>query len=101
MKRFSLMNSAAVLALVATGAMAQDDDDAVNVPTEEGGDIVVEQDDAIVDVDVPDPDVEVDQMAPEVTVEMSRSTAPKMPMWRSKNPIPASTSKAVEKVTSI
>ncbi|MCX7567721.1 PRC-barrel domain-containing protein [Sulfitobacter sp. F26169L] len=66
----TLLGSVALGAIVAGGAIAQTttDTDQTAVPVQ-GGQVVVEQEDATVNVTVPDPNVEVTQGQPVVTVE--------------------------------
>lgn len=70
LKLKSLLSTAAIGAFVATGALAQSNTETEQTTIDaQGGQVVVEQEDATVNVTVPDPNVEVTQGQPVVTVE--------------------------------
>ncbi|RAK20048.1 PRC-barrel domain-containing protein [Salipiger aestuarii] len=62
----TLLNTAAISAFAASGAFAQTATTETDI---QGGQVVVEQEDATVNVSVPDPDIDVTQGQPVVTVE--------------------------------
>ena len=69
-----LLGSVAIGAFAASGALAQSTAETTDTTVDtQGGQVVVEQEDATVNVTVPDPNVEVTQGQPVVTVEQPQS----------------------------